>query len=686
MGDGGSEGHTFDLRRLAQILRRRRWVIVITTICLLAATIIFVLIATPRYTATTTVFIDPRRSSVADTNSQAQASKATTDDAAINSQVMLIQSVAVVQKAVDDLNLAHDPEFGPHASFFGSVMKWFAPRRPPTPGQSEEAVAKAATLDFLLQRRLKVLRQQTTYLVDINVTSEIPEKAAKIANAIADSYFYEQVHSRYDTQKIAAAWFNEQIEKLKSEVLASDKAVQEFRATHNLTASQGVTINDQQLSDLTNKLIEAHVQTAQARAQFESFGGQGLAKSLDIARSREEALQKSLDNLKRVSDDSGGDQVRLRELQREADANRTLYASFLARYKETSAQESLDLPDSRVVSKADVPISPSFPKTTLLLALALVGGVGFGCVLALAVDHFDRRVKSLRHAEEITGVPTLAAIPVIGPRELASRAIRGRRELKHYNPSTVRILPAAMQPPLMRYVLDEPTSLFAESVRAVRLAIQRASRTESTKTIMVSSSIDGEGKTTLAVNLAFSLAAVGMRTILVEGDLRNPEMSRSLCPRADAGVVEVASGQARFDHALLVDRTTGLAVLPSPPRQKTDRNSEFVFSEATSNILEQLRQHFDYVVIDAPPIIPLVDARALAEIADRVILTIRWDSTPRDVVAQALGALAPVYDRILGAVLTRVDMDRLRFYDYYRSSSYLTPYSYLGQPRAGRAS
>jgi capsular exopolysaccharide synthesis family protein len=667
-------------------LRRRRWVIVITTICLLAATIIFVLIATPRYTATATVFIDPRRSSVADTNSQTQASKATTDDAAISSQVNLIQSVAVVQKAVDDLNLVHDPEFGPHASILGSIMKWITPRKPPVSGQSAEAVAKAATLDFLLQRRLKVTRQQTTYLVDINVVSESPEKAARIANAIADSYFYEQVHSRYDTQKIAAAWFNEQIEKLKSEVLASDKAVEQFRASHNLTASQGVTINDQQLSDLTNKLIEAHVQTAQARAQFESFGGQGLAKALDIARSREEALQKSLDNLKRVSNDAGSDQVRLRELQREADANRTLYGSFLARYKETSAQESLNLPDSRVVSKADVPISPSFPKTTLLLALAFVGGIGFGCVLALAVDHFDRRVKSLRHAEEITGVPTLAAIPVIGPRELASRAIRGRRELKHYNPSTVRILPAAMQPPLMRYVLDEPTSLFAESVRSVRLAIQRASRTESTKTIMVSSSIDGEGKTTLAVNLAFSLAAVGMRTILLEGDLRNPEMSRSLCPRAEAGVVEVATGQARFDHALLVDRTTGLAVLPSPPRQKADRNCEFVFSEATSNILEQLRQHFDYVIIDAPPIIPLVDARALAEIADRVILTIRWDSTPQDVVAHALGALAPVYDRVLGAVLTRVDMDRLRFYDYYRSSSYLTPYSYLGQPRAGRAS
>ena len=105
-----------------------------------------------------------------------------------------------------------------------------------------------------------------------------------------------------------------------------------------------------------------------------------------------------------------------------------------------------------------------------------------------------------------------------------------------------------------------------------------------------------------------------------------------------------------------------------------------------TNMIEQLRRHFDYVVIDAPPLVPLVDARALAEIADRMVLAIRWDSTPRDVVTQALETVAPAYDRLLGTVLTRVDMQRLRYYDYYQSSSYLRPYSYLGQPRPGRAS
>ncbi len=755
--DGEARGYSVDLRELVQILSRRRWIVILSTLALLVVAAAFLLIVTPRYTATATVLIDPHRSSVVDNNSnQPAAANSAADDSVINSQVSLIQSVAVLQRVVSQLNLARDPEFGPHSNIFSPIRRLFTAPKALAPGQTEEDVAKAAALDFLLRKRLKVARDTTTFVINVDVSSEDPEKAAKIANAIVDSYFSEQVRSRYDTQKIAASWFNKQIEDLKSQVLASDKAVEEFKAAHSLTIAQGSTLNDQQLGDLNNKLIESHVQTAEARAKFEQvqnivktkadpgtlaqalssdviarlrtqyadvaknladvsskFGSQhplvvnaraqlretqklideevrrildSTRQALQVAQSREDALQKSLDNLTHVSNTLGNDQVRLRELQREADANRTLYASFLARYKETSAQESVELPDSRVVSKADIPISPSFPKTTLILALALFGGVGIGSVLAFAADHFDRRVKSLRQAEEITGVPTLAAVPMIGPRELAGRAIRGRQALSTYDPNAMGMLAPALRPPLMRYVLEEPTSLFAESVRAVRLAIQRASRTAPVKTVMVSSSVDGEGKTTLAVNLALSLASLGMRTVLVEGDLRNPEMSRSLCPRARIGAIEVATNRAGFDKALLVDRATGLAVLPSPSSQRTLANNEFVFSEAMSNILDRLRQHFDYVIIDSPPLIPLVDARALAEIVDRVVLTIRWDSTPQDVVAQAFGTLALAYDRVLGTVLTRVDMQRLRFYDYYQSSYYLSPYSYHGQPRVERTS
>jgi len=166
----------------------------------------------------------------------------------------------------------------------------------------------------------------------------------------------------------------------------------------------------------------------------------------------------------------------LRELQREAEANRTLYESYLARYKESTAQESLEMPDSHVVTKASIPIGPSWPKTWLVLGLALTLGVGMGCVLGFLADYLDQRVKTLEQAERISGVPALAAVPLINARELAKLAKRGRNELGRYDPKTVKLLPAALQPPLMRYALEAPGTFFAEAIRSIRLALQRTMR------------------------------------------------------------------------------------------------------------------------------------------------------------------------------------------------------------------
>jgi succinoglycan biosynthesis transport protein ExoP len=748
-----ASSRTVDLREMVRILRRRRWIVIGVVGVLVGAAAVFVAVSTPRYTATSTVLIDPHRSHVADTSDQAPPpSNFGSDDAMIESQVLLIQSVAVLGRVVDKLNLTKDSEFGPHPGLLDPIKHFFAMfKSAPAGHQSADEIARALTIEALSQK-LKVTREGTTFVIDVDVSSESPEKAAALSNAISDAYFDEQVQSKYNTNKIAASWLNRQIDDLRAHVQASDREVEEFRAANNLITTQGQTVNDQQLTDLNNKLIDAHVQTAEAKARFDQVQNiskthadpgtldqalasdvikqlrkqyadvaktladaqskygpqhpmvvnaraqlketqrlidQEVQRILDntreayrVAQSREQALRASLDQLQSASTSMSKAQVRLRELQREADANRTLYESFLARYKQTTAQESLELPDSRIVSRADVPISPSFPKTTIILALAVLVGCGLGALVAFVVDFLDRRVKSLRQAEEVTNLPTLAAIPLVGTRELAHRANRGREALSEYDPKTPAMLPPVMQPPLMRYALDEPTSLFAEAVRAVRLAIQRSSRSDPVRTVMVSSSIDGEGKSTLSVNLALSLAAVGMRTVLVDGDLRNPELTRSLAPQAKHGLVEVAAGHVPLQQALLHDRPTGLAFLPTPPRRKGGFINEFVFSESMSNLLDHLRNQFDFVVIDSPPLVPLVDARAIGELADRIVLAIRWDATPQEVVGQALESLGPAYERVLGTVLTRVDLSQLRFYDYYRSSHYIQPYSYLGQPRA----
>jgi exopolysaccharide transport family protein len=737
---------TVDLREMARILRRRWKVVAAPPLALVVLALIYVIaISTTLYTATSTVFVDPRRTTAIEANqSTLSMSNFGTDDATIDSETLLIQSIAILQRVVEKLKLTDDPEFTPKPSILDPIKRLFSTSSP-VPGASPEDAAKARSIE-ILQKRMKVTRQGTTFLVDIAVSSESPRKAAVIANAVAEGYFEEQVRAKYDATRIASTWLNGQIDGLKSRVVASERAVEDFRSANNLTVSQGVTVNDQQITDLNNQLIGARVQTAEARAKFDQaqqliksgndLGGinaaissdviarlrtqyadiakneadlsskygprhplvanvraqrqdtqrlineelqrilQSTRHDFDVARSREASLQQSFDQLQGVSSSSGQSQVRLRELQREAEANRTLYESYLARYKETTAQESLEMPDSRVVTKASVPIVPSWPKTWLFLGLAGTLGLGIGCVLAFLADYLDQRVKTLEQAEQIAGIPALAAIPLIGARELAARAKRGRSELNHYDPRTTKLLPPALQPPLMRYAADAPGTFFAEAIRAIRLSIQRTLRVQPIKVILVTSALEGEGKTTLAANLALSLATLGIKTLLVDGDLRNPGLTRALCPHADAGLLQVANGEIAPERAILVDRSSGLSILPSPAIVKNvDSITELMFSERIVDILDYLRQRYELIIIDSPPLVPLVDGRALAELADRIILALAWDQTPGEVLSHTVDLLSPVRDRILGTVLTRVDLSRLRFYDYYRSSAYLKPYA-----------
>jgi capsular exopolysaccharide synthesis family protein len=196
--------------------------------------------------------------------------------------------------------------------------------------------------------------------------------------------------------------------------------------------------------------------------------------------------------------------------------------------------------------------------------------------------------------------------------------------------------------------------------------------------VLVTSALESEGKTTLAANLAQSFATLGVRTLLIDGDLRSPQLTRLLSPHADTGLLEVAVNRATLEQAILVDRSTGLSILPSTAVKQADLITELMFSERIVDVLDELRRRYELIIIDSPPLVPLVDGRALAELADRIILALAWDQTPGEVLTHTIDLLSPVHDRILGTVLTRVDLSRLRFYDYYRSSAYLKPYATAG--------
>ena len=742
------------LAEIFRILRRRIALIMLTMFVFAAAAGLALVFIKPLYTATATVLIDPRRPNVINLDAkQTQVQAPSTDDAAIESQVLLVQSIAVLRRVVDELKLTDDPEFKPKPGLLAPVKRLFV--EPPASNVNPQEAARMGAV-AVLQSRLKVARQRNSFLIDINVNAQNPETASRVANAISQAYFEELVRSKSDATKMAAGWLNNQLNDLKARVLASDKAVEEFRGAHNLTLSQGETVNSQQITDLNSKLVEARAEAAQARAKYdqvaeiakskadpgslsEALASETIAKlrgqyaqltmneadltsrygpqhpqvtavkaqlrdtqklisaevqrilqsrrhSYEVAAAREASLEKSLAALQNISSESGQAEVRLRELQREADANRALYESFLGRYKEASARETLDLPEARIVTTASAPTQPSFPKAWLFLGLAIPLGAAFGSIIAIAVDRFDRRVKTIDQVEAISGVPGIASLPLVGLRELSRITKRGRDELASYQEQPTRMLPLALQPPLMRYIIEEPNSVFAEAIRAVRLSVQREARIRPMQTIMLTSAIEGEGKTTLAANLALSYAMMGVRTLIVEGDLRNPQLTRSLCPNAEWGLFDVALGRASLQQAILFDKATSLSVLPSPSSDELEAMSEFAFSDSMRIILGELRRHYDIIIVDAPPLVPLVDSRALGEHADGIVLAVGWDRTPQDLIARAVDLLSPLKDRVLGTVLTRVDLRRLRNYDYYHSSAYIKPYEYGTGLRQGASS
>jgi succinoglycan biosynthesis transport protein ExoP len=265
---------TVDLREMGRILRRRYKMVALPAAALLSLAVAYLMLATTLYTATSTVLVDPRRANVVETN-QSVLSNFGTDDATIESQTLLIQSVAILTRVVDKLKLTEDEEFTPKPGLLDPIKALFRSSGP-SDGASPEDAARSRSVD-ILQKRMKVTRQGTTFLVDIAVSSRSPQKAATVANAIADAYFDEQVRAKYDATRIAANWLGGQIEDLKSRVVASEKAVEDYRSANNLMVSQGVTLNDQQITDLNSKLIAARAQTAEARAKYEQV--QDIAKS-----------------------------------------------------------------------------------------------------------------------------------------------------------------------------------------------------------------------------------------------------------------------------------------------------------------------------------------------------------------------------------------------------------------------
>ena len=217
--------------------------------------------------------------------------------------------------------------------------------------------------------------------------------------------------------------------------------------------------------------------------------------------------------------------------------------------------------------------------------------------------------------------------------------------------------------PLMRRAVDDPLSVFTEAFRAIKMSAWLQSSGQGNKVIGVTSTVANEGKSTVACNLAALMADAGKRVILIDADLRNPSLARALTPAPTVGWMEVLSANVELSKAIGEERSTGVSLLPLLLKQQPAHSDEILSSQPFRDLIDQLRQRYDYVIVDLPPVAPVVDVRAIIPVIESLVFVVKWGSTRIQAVRRHLTAEPEIRDRILGVVLNQADMKVLQRFD-----------------------
>lgn len=375
-----------------------------------------------------------------------------------------------------------------------------------------------------------------------------------------------------------------------------------------------------------------------------------LEARVQVARERTASVAGSLGGARGTLAVNNAASVRLNELERNAESVRTLYQSFLDRFKETSASAGIEQSDARVVSRAQVPTGPSSPNVPLNLALGLILALGGGLAGVVLAEMLDSGLATAEDVERRLGLPNLGAIPL-----MASVADPADRNI-----------------PPVDYVLRKPLSGFAEAVRALRTSIVYSRVGQETKVITMTSALPAEGKTTTSICLARVAAQAGAKVVLVDCDLRRRNVNRLLGVEPEKGLLEVLNRSATLEEALILDEASGAYVLALAASAFTPND---VFgSEAMSDLMNKLRGMFDLIILDTAPVLAVADTRILTTLSDATVLLARWRKTPEKAVANAVKLLAQAGTPVAGVALTQVDMNAQARYGYGDAGYYYAEY------------
>lgn len=369
-----------------------------------------------------------------------------------------------------------------------------------------------------------------------------------------------------------------------------------------------------------------------------------------VAAAHEASLEAGLASLKQQSAQYNEANVRLQELEREAQANRTLFEQFLNRAKETTEQQSLQIADARIISPALTPLKPDRPPTILLLLVAAGGGGVLGVGMVLVLERMRRGFRTADEIERLLSIPTLGILA-------GSKAVAKGRDAASRQP-----LSRDGKPELVSRRFDDVAAASEANLQAIRALLRQGQSRQPCESLIILSALPGEGKTTFARNYAIACAYAGLRTLLIDGDIYTRSATRAL-GISGAGLCEVVEGEVPLFSAMRKEPRSGLLVLGARSEAKTPKQPEELDGERIASVLEECRTHFDLIVIDSPAVLPTAGLVPLLKCADRALLIVEWERTDRQAVAEALNLLGRDVNKIAGAVLNKVPPQWYRFFD-----------------------
>src|SRR5450631_4808522 len=651
---GASNRAAWQLAQVRDFLGRQWRPITLATALALVLGVSYLAVAPPRYTAKLEMIIDT--DGVTWSQSELSSKKQIVEDALVESKIEATQSESVILSVIRRLRLNEDPEFigndtGLMQRFFSFLELAPAVRLE----RSNEQLTREAVKR--VKGNLEVTRLGLSYVDQIAFTSLDPDKAANIANAFADAYVEDQLQAKFEATRRASVWLEQRIGELRQQASDAYKAVQDFKSDNSIIIGvDGKLASEVELDQLGIALAKARADTSQARAKLDRISrvleqrsdkenslnipdpvvtdalsnpvitklrqqflddqnkesewsarygpdhtaarnlraemaalqraiwdeisriAESYKSELQIAKSQEESIDKRMIEVFQKSGATRQSQVRLRELETAANTYRGIYETFLSRFTQSVQQQSFPSTEARIVTVASPPSSRSSPKLGLTLALAAISGMGLGVMLAFAREQMNRQIHTRAELEKLLGTSCLAVLPAFAQKKPVLRKLRG----------------ATRESSAFRQIGEvAPFSATAEALRYIKVAIDL--HPTGGKVIGIVSALPGEGKTTVATGFAAFVAKSGARTLLVDADLRNPSMTRTLGYAGAPGLLNMVSEKSDFCDLVVTDSKFKFDFLPSSTRMKPSNSSDILNSPAMKDMLRAAKSNYDYV-------------------------------------------------------------------------------------------